>query len=206
MEYEENKIAAEILTKGYCTPSFKSECEKPEEWDVFRIWFYVRKDMFIDFDWHDRRYTFFLPGYEKEANDSKPHSSQSFDRYESETILKSLLKNIDIVDEISKSIKEKGVYISNNPTVAGLIENEDQRNVLIWFVTEHTEYFKAFTNGEITIFYNADEELMKNIAKVNNFKYSLVRPDYIDEEDEWNPEEDDFEVILDGFIQYTLFA
>lgn len=161
--------------------------------------------MIIDYDWHVGRYTFFLPEFEEEESKSKPRCSKGFDRYESKELLKDLLKNIDIVKEISEAIKEKGFYESNNPKVARLLEDETQRSVLMWFVTEHTEYFLACTNGNISFIYNADYELVKKFANENDIKYTLVRPDYMANVADWNPEDNDYEVKLDGFTEYTLF-
>ena len=190
------KISKEIKTKGFAVSKGDMNDELPSEWEVFGIWFYLRQNFYFDLDWRVGKYYIYVDSG-RDAAKAKEPKNKSLDTYSAEEFLSdNLLKHFNILNDISKAIEKDGFYVTDDLSIMGIMEEEDNRAVLYWIMSEPEDLgIIGFVNKEIPLMYLStypSQEALFNNAKARGLKTYKEKLDD-DEDDEFAMEK------LEGF-------
>ena len=146
---DEIKIASEIKSKGFAVSKGDMNDERPDEWFLFGIWFYLKQNFYVDLDWRIGKYYFYLESA-KDAVEAKEPKNKSLDTYSAVEYLKNgLLKNYNILDTIAHTIISDGFFATNDTNLIDLFEEVDNKAVLFWISDELGEdALQGFLNSK----------------------------------------------------------
>ena len=143
------KIADEIKSKGFTVAKGDMNDERPDEWFLFGVWFYLKQNFYVDLDWRIGKYYFYLESA-KEAVEAKEPKNKSLDTYSAVEYLKNgLLKNYNTLDTIANIIISEGFFATNDTNLIELFEEEDNKAVLFWISDElGVDALQGFLNSK----------------------------------------------------------
>lgn len=181
------KIAEEIKTKGFAVANGDMEDESPSEWEVFGIWFYLRQDFHFDLDWRNGKYYIYVDSGRDGAKAKEP-KNKSLDTYSAEEFLSdNLLKHFNTLNDISKTIKKDGFYVTDDLSIMEIMDEEDNRAVFYWIMSEPEDLgIIGFVNKEIPLMYLStypNQDTMFDDAKAKGYKTYMEKFDENDDDE-----------------------
>ncbi|MBQ9146216.1 MAG: hypothetical protein IJX68_00675 [Rikenellaceae bacterium] len=194
----QQKVAQKIESQGYIVIKHDMENESPEEWFVFGIWFYLKRDFHIELDWRIGKYYIYLDSAKEIIREKQPRN-KSFDYYSAEEFLKgNLLKHYDLFCDISEQIRTNGFSAIEDKKIIDIVKRGDNKYVLGWIVEEwaNASVYCIINKQQPLMMLSVYGELDKLFEEATRRGFELVQ-----EKVSWADDDDDecFETKVVGF-------